>query len=230
MTTIDFVRDDQGGWTAQRGDGSTGATEVRPAPELPATTTSYRELSDQAGFLRNVVRIIAGDVASLHRNLGHKGLDERAQEFKGLTTRELLNGLNRLGFTWRDVARMMRVSVPAVQKWRKGESASGENHKRLMVLRALMTMLEEEHLVADVATWADGPMAAGAPITPLDLIAGGREDLAVELAATQSSPEAVLDEFEPDWRDRYRSDYRVERSSDGLMSIVVAADSAKTQS
>ena len=143
MTTIDFVRDDQGGGTAQRGDGSTGATEVRPAPELPATTTSYRELSDQAGFLRNVVRIIAGDVASLHRNLGHKGLDERAQEFKGLTTRELLNGLNRLGFTWRDVARMMRVSVPAVQKWRKGESASGENHKRLMVLRALMTMLDD---------------------------------------------------------------------------------------
>ncbi|NNN03788.1 MAG: hypothetical protein HKL87_07335 [Acidimicrobiaceae bacterium] len=229
MTKVDYIRDDRGGWAAVPVDDSTGATEVLQAPQLPSTTTSYRELSDHAGLLRNVVRSIAGDVASLHRNLGHRGLDERAQEFKGLTTRELLDELNRLGFTWRDVARMAKVSVPAVQKWRKGESASGENHKRLMVLKALMTMLEEEHLVADVATWADGPMATGAPITPLDLIAGGREDLAVELAARQSSPEDVLDEFESEWRDRYRSDYRVERSSDGLLSIVVATDSATTQ-
>lgn len=39
----------------------------------------------------------------------------------------MLSDLAELGFAWRDIARLVKVSVPAVQKWRKGgEGLRGE--------------------------------------------------------------------------------------------------------
>lgn len=207
-------------WDGRLDEDATRATEVVPAPQPLATTTSYQELTETVGHIRNVVRLIDIDTANLHRDVGSKRLNERAHEFSHLTTRELLDGLNELGFTWRDIARMTGVSVPAIQKWRKGETASGENHKRLMILRALMVIISAELLDADVTTWADIPIVPGAPITAIDLIASRREDLALELAFRHASPEEIVNEFEPGWREKYRSDYVVERSSDGLLSIV----------
>lgn len=220
MKTVEYVKDTQGNWIGVPIDDSTGGSEVQLAPPIPETTTSYQSLSEYAGFLRNRVRFISRDVEVLHRDLDQRGLDERASEFKDRRTLELLNGLNEMGFSWRDIARMTGVSVPAVQKWRKGEATSGENHKRLMVLTAVMYKLQNDHMVPDVETWADMPIVTGVPITAIDLISASREDLVLELAADHRTNEAVLDEFSADWRDQYRSDYVVVESSDGIMSIV----------
>ncbi|BDR52201.1 hypothetical protein KIM372_01080 [Bombiscardovia nodaiensis] len=48
----------------------------------------------------------------------------------------LLEQISDLGFAWRDVARMLHVSVPAIQKWRrKNARASAENKRNLASLQ-----------------------------------------------------------------------------------------------
>lgn len=53
----------------------------------------------------------------------------------------MLSDLAELGFAWRDIARLVKVSVPAVQKWRKGEKASGESHSRVASLLAACDLI-----------------------------------------------------------------------------------------
>ena len=201
-------------------DEATGVREVVPTKAISTTQTSYAELSDRVALMRNHVSFLVSDVTEVHRDLGRRSLDEAAQRMQGLSVPQLLSQLSSLGFSWRDIARMTRVSVPAVQKWRKGEPATGENRKRLALLNALFKKISDTHLSADPASWAEMPVVTGFPVTSIDLISNNREDLALELISAHSSPEDVLTEYEPDWRDKYRSDYKVVRASDGILSIV----------
>ncbi len=54
-------------------------------------------------------------------------------------------------------------------------------------------------------------------------MAENRFDLVLRLAHDQGSdPEAVLDEFEPDWRDRYSSPVEVFTGPDGMPGLRLA--------
>ena len=57
--------------------------------------------------------------------------------------KSMLTELADLGFAWRDIARMVGVSVPAVQKWRKGEKASGDSRIRVASLLAAYNLITE---------------------------------------------------------------------------------------
>jgi hypothetical protein len=201
-------------------DEPTGALEVSEAPSISTTQTSYYELSGKAALMRSQMSFLASDVTAVHRDLGRRSLDEAAQALQGLAVTDLLSRLSNLGFSWRDIARMSQVSVPAVQKWRKGEPTTGANRKRLALLNALFEQISDIHLTVDPAAWAEMPIVTGCPLTRIDLIAGSREDLALELVSTHISPEDALTEFEPNWREKYRSDFKVVRASDGVLSIV----------
>jgi hypothetical protein len=131
----------------------------------------------------------------------------------------MLAELADLGFAWRDIARLVNVSVPAVQKWRKGEKVSGDNRHRMASLLAACDLIKSHYMVEEIASWFEMPLSSSAPITPITLYAANRADLVFEFANGQVDPEALLSEFEPDWRERYRSDFEVFEAGDGNRSI-----------
>ena len=161
------------------------------------------------------------------------GLDE---ELRSLTARHagerlsaLLDRLGSLGFGWQDVARAVGASVPELRKWRRGESALDCGHQRAAQLVALCEIAAERCHIADVARWLETPLHHEAPISGLDLVAAGRLDLVLSLAQDRpDGPELVLDEFDPDWRAKYRSGVEVFPAADGMpgLRLVGTGDAA----
>ena len=150
-------------------------------------------------------------------------LRTKAQERSKEVLEGLLDRLSDLGFSWRDIARVVGVSVPALRKWRLGGTATGENRHRVATLVAFCDIAGERFCISDVACWLEAPLDPQTPLTGLDLMAGGRFDVALRLARNRDpDPQAVLDEFEPDWRDRYSSPVEAFTGLDGLPGLRLA--------
>lgn len=135
----------------------------------------------------------------------------------------MLSELAELGFAWRDIAQLVHVSVPAVQKWRRGEKASGESRQRLASFLAACDLVANDYMVEDIASWFEMPLVASVPVTSITLYAADRADLVFEHASGHADPEAVLTQFDPDWRERFRSDFEVFQAGDGHRSIRMKA-------
>ena len=74
-------------------------------------------------------------------------------------------------------------------------------------------------MVEEISSWFEMPLVRGAPVTPIDLYADDRADLVFAFAAGQEDPEVLLTEYDPEWRDRYRSDFETFIGADGNRSI-----------
>jgi len=182
-----------------------------------------RELAEHAGFLRNQTAIVAGDVTDVHhRSLRHQ-LNSRLEKLVARNPTELLNELADTGFGWRDIARMVGVSVPALRRWRNGELPTGENRRAIAQLLAFAQIIGEDH-VFEPASWMEVPLAEGAPTTRIDLFASGQLDVVFDLATQNCTPEAAMDVAEPGWRERYKSDWEVAAAPDGQPYIGVKPD------
>lgn len=96
---------------------------------------------------------------------------------------------------------MVGVSVPALQKWRRGEGMTAENRSKLARIAGLIEMLEER-FVNEPVSWLEMRVETGVALTPLDLVAAGRDDLVLELATETETAvrESVYAEYDPDWR------------------------------
>lgn len=132
---------------------------------------------------------------------------------------ELLKELSALGFAWRDVAKMIGVSIPAIQKWRRGDGVTGINRQKLACLLAACDLIVESYGVQDVASWFEMPVAIGVPVTPIDFWSHGRPELVFEHASGHIDGEGILSAFDSDWREVYRSDYEVFEAPDGQRAI-----------
>lgn len=204
----------------------TGASVGHVPPRLERTRT-IQDVVDDIGYLRNRSESLIHDSRDIHESIGQLHSDSLGEELRSLTVRHarehlptLLGSLSTLGFSWRDIARIAGVSVPAVRKWRRGESATGDNRQRVARIVALCEIAAERYIIADVAGWLETPLHPDAPLNGLDLMASERFDLVLALAREQpGDPERVLDEFEPDWRARYRSDVEVFTAPDGLPGL-----------
>lgn len=207
-------------------DAPTGASVGHAPPRLDRTRT-IQDFVDDVGFLRNRSELLVHDSRDLHESIGQLHSDSLDEELRSLTVRHareqlptLLEQLSTLGFSWRDIAKLAGVSVPAVRKWRQGESATGDNRQRVARIVALCEIAAQRYHIADVAGWLETPLHPDAPLNGLDLMASERFDLVLALAHEQSGdPERVLDQFEPDWRARYRSDVEVFTAPDGLPAL-----------
>ncbi len=207
----------------------TGASIGRGG-DIEATTRTISDLVDDSGYLRNQTRILADDTTHLQRvvdDLHTDTLDAELRTMAQARSKEalesLLDRLSDLGFSWRDIARVVGVSVPALRKWRLGGTATGENRRRVATLVAFCDIAGSRFGISDVACWLEAPLDPQTPLTGLDLMAGDRFDLALRLARDWGSdPQAVLDEFEPDWRDRYSSPVEVFTGTDGLPGLRLA--------
>ncbi|MCC2319732.1 hypothetical protein [Cellulomonas xiejunii] len=133
----------------------------------------------------------------------------------------MLDELSEHGFAWRDVARMMGVTVPALQKWRRGEGMAADNRAKLARIAGLIEMLESR-FVSEPASWLEMQVEPGVALTPLDLIVAGRDDLVLELATESDTAarEAIYSEYNAHWRSEYvDAAFESFAAADGMMSI-----------
>jgi transcriptional regulator with XRE-family HTH domain len=169
--------------------------------------------------MRHRVRALTSDVGEVTRRTFEHEWSVLTQQRGAASPIALLNELADMGFTWRDIARLVGVSVPAVQKWRKGERLSGDNRRKLAGLIAACDLVASHFYVDDVASWFEMPIHESAPVTPIDLWAAGEQMLLFETASRHLTGEEVLDRFQPEWRERYASDFETYLASDGELSI-----------
>lgn len=201
------------------------------APARVDRTRTIDDLVEEAGYLRNVTRVLGDNVAAtseeigeLHHQAFEAQLNTKARAAAKRPARELLERLAETGFAWRDIARMIGVSVPALRRWRQGESPTGSHLLDIARLLSFTEVLRTDHLIADVACWMEMPLVPDAPLTGVDLAADGHFADLFDLAAGHERPEAVLDRWQQDWRDRYRSRFEVFEGSDGALGLRSARD------
>jgi len=192
------------------------------SPEQVTRTRTIDEVVAEVGRLRSRTSLLGedvaetdGDVGEVYREALSEQLDVKARMTAKRSVADMLGELADAGFSWRDIAALVGVSVPAVRRWRLGEAATGANRLAVARIVALVAMLRDDHLVSDVASWMQVPLVPGAPVTAIDLAAAGLFQEVVEIAAGHSTGEDVLDRAQPGWRERYRSDYEVFEAPDG---------------
>jgi hypothetical protein len=182
----------------------------------PVLTTT--DVVSRVGALRNDVRILSEDVNDSYAQACILMIRERVSEMANRSAMDLLSELANQGLSWRDIARVLKVSVPAVRQWRMGATLRGENRLALARLVALVSLLEDIP-VADVASWLEMPLATGIPVSKLDLLAEGADVELCELAQWHVTEEELLDRYRPGWRTRYESNFEVFEAEDGQLGL-----------
>jgi len=191
--------------------------EMTPTAELSATAPpALEQLTEQAGHLNNRVQVLHEDTSGLHLRTLMQEWQSKSTDLVRQDMPTLLSQLAATGFAWRDIARLIGVSVPAVQKWRQGGAASGQSRLQAAAVLAACELISGHYLVNDIACWFEVPVVLGYPITALDLYAANQVQLVFALASGNADPEQVLSAFDPAWRENFRSDFEVFRADDGL--------------
>lgn len=188
--------------------------------DISSTRITASEVTENIGALRGEARILTEDISQFHQETWAEEWRTRTAARSKGAVKDMLAELSELGFAWRDVARLLGVSVAAVQKWRKGESHSGENRSKIAALLAACDLIAEHYGVQEIGSWFETPVLGGVPVTPLDLYASpAQRSLVFEYACGHTDPEVVLTSFDSTWRERYRSDFEVFLADDGERSV-----------
>ena len=200
---------------------ATSPVAILVEPSAPSTTVASQldDLVEEVGSLRSRSKFTAEDSSDLHHRVQYQSWQQRTNERGKLAPKVLLDEIGDLGFAWRDVARMIGVSVPAVQKWRRSGGVTGENRRRLASLLALCDEITERYGIQEVASWFEMPISSIAPVTPIDLYTERQSTLVLDHAWGHCDTEDILAAYDPDWRERFHSDFEVYLDTDGEMSI-----------
>lgn len=182
------------------------------------TRLSPDVVADSAGALRSDVLQLSADVAETHNRLLDIQLEARTDEAAKRSPLDLLGELSDLGFAWTSIARLVGVSVPGLRKWRQGESVSGDNRRRLARVVAFVNILNRHHMVSDVASWLDMPLADSG-LTGIDVFAAGQIADLTEYAAQHITGSELLDRTMPEWRDDLETPFEVFTAGDGQRAI-----------
>lgn len=217
---------------SQDGTGGSSMPNVLDPGPTPTQTSAVtaadkaRQRSEITGIIRTLATAVSEAATDMHQGDYMVEFRLRTSELAGAGGRTLLTTLADYGFAWRDIAKMIGVSVPAVQKWRRGEGLTGDNARKLASLVAGCEIIQKFNpVIVDVAMWFEVPIVDEAPVTPIDLWATGNQQLVFEHARVDVSskvdPYDTMDSFDANWRETYRSDFETFRAEDGELSIRV---------
>jgi transcriptional regulator with XRE-family HTH domain len=207
-------------WLRQmEGDRGTAGTSVTQTLVPAATRTAAALLTEDAADIRNRAKNLTVDAEETHQLVYQHEWSVLTQQRGAQSPVELLNELAELGFAWRDIARLIGVSVPAVQKWRRGERLSGDNRLKVASLMAACDFIASHYYVDDIASWFEMRILEGVPVTPIDLWASGQQIVFFDYVTRHVNPEEALTKYDPEWRERYRSDFETFRGDDGAIGI-----------
>jgi hypothetical protein len=190
LTNVNVIHDD-----------ATGGVSVFGQVPIDRTRTSA-EMLDRAEVLHRRVNDLQSESAGFRRERLIAELEDRQNLVASQAGSDLLRTLSEAGFAWRDVARLAQVSVPAIQKWRRGEGMTGANRHKLAKIVALLDLLDQ-HFVSDPVSWLEMPLREQVSISRLDLLVDNRYDLVLELLSDDdgaASLDGLLDEYDPLWR------------------------------
>jgi len=202
-------------------DVATGGVSAFGQVYIERTRTSA-EMLDRAEVLHRRVSDLQSESAGFRRERLVAELEDRQNLVAAQNGIDLLTTLFDAGFAWRDIARLAQVSVPAIQKWRRGEGMTGTNRHKLAKIVALLDVLDQ-HFVSDPVSWLEMPLREQLSLSRLDLLANNRFDLVLELASDDdgnASIDALLDEYDTEWRDHFvDTSFETFIESDGIVSI-----------
>lgn len=201
----------------------TRAESVAPPLFEPPTRTSLAELADRTGFLRSATRTLVDDVAEVHDGVLEVQLESRTDEAAKRGVPELLDELADLGFSWREIARAVGVTIPAVRKWRRGGSATGPNRRAIARFLAFVDVLRSDHLVDEVPSWLEMPIG-GTTLTGIDAYCAGEELVLLQHAAGHVTSDELLDRLDPTWRSTVDDRFEIITADDGEPMIRMRAE------
>lgn len=205
-------------WSVAAAQTST-VSPVEAPPELPRTQTSLGQLTDQAGALRSTARVLSDRIEDVHHQIRELLLERRAERVRSSPV-ELLDEISDLGFAWRHIAAMVGVSVPAVQKWRRGERPAPANFERLALLLSVCDLLRTDLHIPEPASWFEVRLLPEVPVRPIDLFAARKDRELLDWASNhETNAETILDRAVSDWRERYASNFEVFTAGDGQLAI-----------
>lgn len=189
---------------------------------VPLDQTKSSSLVDISDVLHRQARELQASTAENRKAHLVRDLEDRTQRLAVKDAKELLAFISESGLAWRDVARLAGVSVPAVQKWRRGEGMAGARRLKIAGIAAFLQALNDR-LVNEPASWLEMPVKDGLTLTRLDLLAGERPDLVLLLISEDGNTvetDRILDEYDPEWRSHFRDDsFEVFLAPDGIASI-----------
>jgi transcriptional regulator with XRE-family HTH domain len=198
----------------------TGDRKFQTPLEGTASQSKAIANMEDFGVLRTRSRLLSDDISRGHTGAIATLLNREQNKLERDSAMTLLEDLSDHGFSWRQIARMIGVSVPAVQKWRKGEGLSAERRGKLARVGAVMQLLERNAIVTDVAAWCSLPIVTDASITPIDLITDDELELVYIWAEGHEDGASVLDKYRPAWRNQLPDDgFEVFEAADGNLSI-----------
>lgn len=123
------------------------------------------------------------------------------------------------GMSWSSIARLCGVSLSDVRKWRCGKDLSPGDKIAVSHLLTFVGFLGEL-LIDEPASWLAMPLVSGYTVTAEDLYIESHTDQLLDYASGQTDLYEILDEFDKNWRTRYRSQYKLVKAGDGNPSIV----------
>ncbi len=198
----------------------TASRSVSTPPAIAQSTQVVAAiLTSEADGLRSQYENLGDEVDNVHEQTYLNEWHVRSGQHAESSSRSLLSHLADFGFAWRDIARLVGVSVPAIQKWRKGGSTTADNRQRLAALVAACDVIQRHRSIEDIAQWFEMDVVRDVHISVNDLWSANEYELVFEYALQGMAPEQVLDRFEPDWREKYSSNFETYRAGDGQLSI-----------
>lgn len=204
--------------TGQQNETTQTTNFTSPRTSTEVTPITAVKLTMRASDIVTKAESLQQDAHQTHGDTLRNELDVRTRQRKKTSPISLITELGSMGFAWRDVARALNVSVPALQKWRRGEGMSGESRLRLARFVAAIDVVASQ-LVDDIASWFETPLAPEAPVSPLDLWADGEQVLVLRYASDKLTGEQTLDEWDADWRKKWQSEFTATRAEDGQISL-----------
>lgn len=205
---------------------ATGASLHTDISKSPEGTQTIAELVDRLSWNKNRTRVLIQDGQELLQQVSQmeeEGLDlllrRRTSERGAQAFETLLEHLSDLGFSWVDIAKMARVSVPALRKWRRGDTPSPHNRRTVAELVSLLDIIgERSPMIQDVAGWLEMRLLPEAPVTGISLLADRRFDLLLRYASGEDA-HTVLEAYHPGWEETYDSPVKVFVAEDGLPGL-----------
>lgn len=150
---------------------------------------------------------------------GRRYNDQTAVEAGGDATGLLTKLAVDWGMSWSSIARLCGASLSDVRKWRCGDDLPPGNKLAVSHLFDFIGLLGEVP-IDEPASWLAMPLVSGYTVTAEDLYIEGHTDQLLDYASGQTDLYEILDEFDKNWRTRYRSQYKLVKAGDGNPSIV----------
>jgi predicted RNase H-like HicB family nuclease len=128
-------------------------------------------------------------------------LERWTDKLAGTAVLDLLAELHdRIGLEWQRIARLLAVSVPALNKWRTGGGLAPDSDLGLRRLVAFCELLAEAG-VQDIAAWFLARPVPEAPFTRADLYQLGAAGDLLDGVYRGSDARELLDRWLPRWRE-----------------------------